>query len=180
MFTLPSNFFVFLMWIAALLFLWSIFKLITFSRKKASVKRVSGEMETTIDAFLQKFHDFSSETEAQYRISFWFSMVSAALGFMVILYALVLASRSEAVNVDVQIVSAVVIEAVGALFYGYSRRIQKDYRSLTETMKNFLLIESIRDHNARDLLLAQFTLQLIGIPKTVNDIKKEYFDRGTN
>lgn len=76
---------------------------------------------------------YYGEVLAQSKISFWFSLIFAVIGFLVIIFAAFSGSAESASASYIQIVSGVIIDAVAALFFVQSKRSQKSMAEFFDT-----------------------------------------------
>ena len=102
---------------------------------------------------------------AQSKISFWFSLIFASIGFAVIIAAVFLSSAGSTGATAVQFVAGVVIDAVAALFFVQSRNAQKSMgeffdklRRDRQQLESRKLCESVENKNARDALRINLSL----------------------
>jgi len=102
---------------------------------------------------------------AQSKVSFWFSLVFASLGFVVLVAAVFMYSSDSVGTTVAQFVAGTIMDAVAALFFVQSRsaqtamgeffdKLRKD-RNHLESRK---LCESIEDSKTKDALKVQLAL----------------------
>jgi hypothetical protein len=108
---------------------------------------------------------------AQSKTSFWFSLIFASIGFLVIVFAVFSFTSSTLGTSVVQLSAGVVIDAVAALFFVQSRNAQKSMgdffdklRKERQQVESRTLCDSISDGKAQDALRVQLSLYYAGIP----------------
>lgn len=107
---------------------------------------------------------------AQSKISFWFSLLFASLGFIVIIFAVFKYSANDTGGTVVQLIGGLVIDAVAALFFVQSRNAQKSMSEFFDKLRldrqkldGRALCDSIADSYAKDALRIQLALSYSGI-----------------
>jgi hypothetical protein len=139
------------------------------SRDRLENLRVA--LETVQVNQLTQYHATSL---AQSRFSFWFSIIAAALGFVVILAgASALLFGGDLNSAILGVVSGTIIDAVAALFFRQSneaRRLMTDFfdklrldRQFNESLR---LCEAIPDLEMQSRIKAQMCLFFAGLPST--------------
>lgn len=95
----------------------------------------------------------------QSKISFWFSLIFASIGFGVIIVAVFLSSTASTGATIVQFVAGVVIDAVAALFFVQSRNAQKSMGEFFDKLRRDRqhlearkLCDAVENRDARDSL----------------------------
>jgi len=85
---------------------------------------------------LRLLRDYHRQGLAQSKISFWFSLSFAALGFLVILFALV-GTKTEATRYQsyVAIISGTIIDAVAALFFVQSNKAREQMAAFFDKLR---------------------------------------------
>jgi hypothetical protein len=96
---------------------------------RQSFERIRAELASArsgdpIPFEIEQLANYYSVTLGQAKISFWFSLVFASIGFMVIVGAAFLYHEGDVMGVTIKIVSGLIIDAVAALFFVQSRRAQ--------------------------------------------------------
>ena len=85
---------------------------------------------------IEQLAGYYSLTLGQARISFWFSLIFAAIGFLVIVGGAALYTESGIMAASVKIISGIVIDAVSALFFVQSRRAQESMSAFFEKLRS--------------------------------------------
>lgn len=105
-------------------------------------------------------------------VSFWFSLVFAAVGFGVIIFAFATHNQSDLWGTVVKAASGTVIDAVSALFFVQSTNAQKAMSEFFEKLRldrlnaeARSLISEIENSERRDQLRAQLVLKYAAIDK---------------
>ena len=110
-------------------------------KKKIEAEKELEIQEAIIEAigkkeYLEIEHLSKSYSEAlsQWKTSFWFSHVFAAIGFLVLVVAFVFYSDEGQIKSIMQIVSGIVINAVSVLFVRQSSSARNDMKSIIEKL----------------------------------------------
>jgi hypothetical protein len=85
---------------------------------------------------IEQLANYYSLTLGQAKISFWFSLIFASGGFLVIIGASILFKEGEYGSASIKILSGIVIDSVAALFFIQSRRAQESMASFFEKLRN--------------------------------------------
>lgn len=141
--------------------------------------REKKQAKALIDAVIQpKDVPFETEQLAQYysqvlaqsKISFWFSLIFASLGFAVIVIASFLYSSSSSGATIAQITAGVIMDAVSALFFVQSKNAQTamgeffdKLRRDREQAESRKLCENLESSIARDAMRIELALYYAGI-----------------
>lgn len=102
---------------------------------------------------IEQLANYYSVTLGQAKISFWFSLIFASIGFVVILGAALLYKEGDVMGASIKITSGLVIDAVAALFFVQSRRAQEAMGSFFEklrTDRQFIEARKICDEISND------------------------------
>jgi hypothetical protein len=102
---------------------------------------------------------------AQSKVSFWFSLIFASLGFVVIIIAVFLYTGASAGATAAQFAAGVIMDAVATLFFIQSRNAQKSMgeffdklRRDRQQLESRKLCENIENGIARDALRIELSL----------------------
>ncbi len=121
---------------------------------------------------------------AQSKISFWFSLIFASLGFVVIIVAVFLYTNGTAGATIAQFSAGVIMDAVAALFFVQSRNAQKSMgeffdklRRDRQQLESRKLCEQVENPTARDALRVQLSLHYADVP-TSADVARAVIDAG--
>jgi len=130
------------------------------SKQIAKNEVTEGVLTIRTTALIDVYH---RQGLVQYRVSFWFSIILATLGFAAIAYAIVAEGGNSAV-----VVSGVITEAVAALFFtqsNQSRNVITSYMDKAREDRRFQtalqLAENIPDQKLRSALQAVLALEIL-------------------
>ena len=132
------------------------------SREEKSEKEIPFEIE--------QLANYYSQILSQSKISFWFSLIFASLGFATIVVAAFLYTDSNGTATIAQFIAGLIMDAVAGLFFVQSRNAQKSMgeffdklRSDRLHMESRSLSESIESTEARDALRLHLALHYAGV-----------------
>ena len=120
---------------------------------------------------IEQLISYHRNSLAQARISFWFSLISASLGFLVILVGAVVAFvDNRQASGGLAILSGFIIDTVAALFFTQSNQARKSMTEFFEKLRldrqfneALRLSESLVNEAKKDDLKAQMALHFSGI-----------------
>jgi Cyanobacterial TRADD-N associated 2-Transmembrane domain len=152
--------------------------------RDAGVFKKKGDADNTRDVPLSKEIPFEIEQLVSYyrqilnqsKISFWFSLVFASLGFFVIVTAAFLYTSTASGATIAQFLAGVIMDAVAGLFFVQSRSAQKSMAEFFDKlrkdrmyMESKMLCDSIVNDDAKDSLKMYLVLHYAGLeqPDTV-------------
>jgi hypothetical protein len=131
---------------------------------------VAGSETETYD--VDKFNQYHTQSLSQSRISFWFSLVFATVGFLIIASSVFIYNKESSY---IGIVSGTIIDAVSALFFYQSnkaRQLMSEFfdrlradRKLEESLK---LCDTIDDPIMRNSLKVKLSLYFSGLEDGYN------------
>lgn len=142
-------------------------------------KRQAQELVQGLQTSLREDVPFETEQLAQYyaqilaqsKISFWFSLIFASLGFVVIILASFLHADGNVQATSVQVFAGVIMDAVSALFFVQSRNAQKSMgeffdklRRDRQQLESRKLCDSIENPTAKDAIRMQLALHYADLP----------------
>jgi len=120
----------------------------------------------------QQLAKYYSQVLGQSRVSFWFSLIFASLGFAVIIAAALMYSEKTTGSSIASFVAGVIVDAVAALFFVQSRESQKamaeffdKLRIDRERLESRRMVEMVSDPVAKDAARLQLALHLAGVPE---------------
>lgn len=118
----------------------------------------------------EQLASYYSQVLTQSKTSFWFSLVFASLGFLVIIAAALMYSQDRQGSTVASFTAGVIIDAVAALFFVQSKNAQRAMGEFFDKLRNDRLktesrtmCESIQDHHAKDYLRVQLALYYSGL-----------------
>ena len=132
-----------------------------------TVKEKKEEPETIIKAAfeLKQLENYYSQALSQSKISFWFSILFASIGFIIIIIAGFLYSESSLGSTIISLISGTVIDSVSALFFVQTRRTQQNMNDFFQKLredKQYIearnLCDSLESNKAKDALKIQLAL----------------------
>lgn len=141
----------------------------------AALQRIHEELANTRDGEpipfeIEQLANYYAVNLAQSKISFWFSLVFAAIGFMIIVGAAFIYKDGDSRDAIIKIISGIIIDSVAALFFVQSRRAQEAMgvffeklrtdRQLIEARK---LCEEISDAVIKDNIKTILVLHYSGL-----------------
>ena len=116
--------------------------------------------------------NYYNQALSRARISFWFSLLFASIGFGVIIFAFITHVPSDIAGTIVKVVSGTIIDTVSGLFFVQSNNAQKSMGEFFEKLRldrlNAEAREMIRDienSGVRDELRSQLVLKYSGIDR---------------
>jgi len=143
------------------------------------IERPKAGGEKTQHLNIQQSYDFRhfqlienhySQALNQSRISFWFSLTGASIGFCVIILSIILYQEDRNGVALFSLISGVVIETVSVLFFTQTNRDQKRRSEFFENLRKdkqhkeaLTLCETIQDPIAKDALKIQIALSFAGV-----------------
>jgi hypothetical protein len=106
----------------------------------------------------------------QAKTSFWFSLVFAAIGFVIIVGSGVLYTQGAIVAASIKLISGLIVDAVSALFFVQSQRAQVSMFTFFEKLRSDRqyaearkICDELNDNSMRDHLKAILVLQYTGL-----------------
>lgn len=138
--------------------------LISFSKKAQKTLDNKKSFEIT------QLENYYSQVLSQSKNSFWFSLVFASIGFVIIIISGFLYNSDNMESTVISMTSGVIIDSVSALFFVQTKRAQKNmtdfFQKLREDkqyVESKYLCDSISSDKARDALKIQLALNFAGI-----------------
>lgn len=131
----------------------------------------------------EQLANYYAEVLAQSKTSFWFSLVFAAIGFFVIVFAVFTNSSENFSSTAIQFTAGAVIDAVAGLFFVQSKNAQKSMGEFFDKLRtdrmqveSRALCDSIDDKKAQDALKVQLALYYAGV-SDYKDLSKNIVER---
>lgn len=148
---------------------------------RALVKSVSSDSEA-VPFETEQLALYYGQILSQSKVSFWFSLVFASLGFVILVVAVFLYSSTSVGTTVAQFIAGTIMDAVAALFFVQSRNAQKSMGEFFDKLRrdrNHLesrkLCSSIEDKIARDALKIQLSLHYAEVPNST-EVSKRIID----
>jgi hypothetical protein len=145
---------------------------------REEVERIRSEIASArsgdpIPFEIEQLANYYSVTLGQAKVSFWFSLLFASIGFIVIIGAAFLYRDGDALGASIKVTSGVIIDAVAALFFVQSRRAQEAMGAFFEklrTDRQFIearkICEEITNDTIKDNLKTILVLHYSGLQST--------------
>jgi hypothetical protein len=122
---------------------------------------------------LKQLDNYYSQALSQSRISFWFSILFASIGFVIIIIAGFMYSGKNIESTIVSLISGTIIDSVAALFFVQTRRAQQNMSDFFQKLredKQYIeakgLCDSLESTKAKDALKVQLALNFSNIPNS--------------
>jgi len=132
------------------------------------------EKDSRISFEAMKLSEYYSQVLSQSKISFWFSLIFASIGFTVILLGAFTFVQNNIGSSVVTMISGVIIDSISALFFVQSKSAQKSMSEFFEKLRldrgisdSKEICETISDHSTKDALKVQLALHLAGISESI-------------
>ncbi len=153
----------------------------TSQERKAAREFVASLTETAADQVpfeTEQLALYYGQVLSQSKISFWFSLIFASLGFVVIIVSVFLYTEATVGATIAQVLAGIVVDAVAGLFFVQSRGAQKSMmaffdklRSDRQQLESRKLCDEIENKNARDALRINLSLHYAGV-ENPSDVSK--------
>jgi hypothetical protein len=136
----------------------------------------SSAEEKTIPFETEQLESYYSQVLVQSKISFWFSLVFASIGFLIIVLAAFLHSTTDTNSTIARFIAGGVVDAVAALFFVQSKKAQESMADFFDKLRrdrNHLearkLCESLESPAAKDALRIRLALHYaeVGSPDAI-------------
>lgn len=118
--------------------------------------------------------NYYNQALARAKVSFWFSLIFASVGFLVIIFAFVTHEANDVAGTILKIISGTVIDAVSGLFFVQSTSAQKSMSDFFEKLRLDRasavareMISEMENPDRRDQLRAQLVIKYAGIERFV-------------
>lgn len=117
-------------------------------------------------------NEYHRQALAQAKVQFWFSVIAASSGFLIIIVAMVMAlmQQTSASRTILQVGPGILIEAVAALFFKQAAETRERATALLDRLRTdrertyaLSLVESIDNSNVRNAVKAELTLHMAGL-----------------
>lgn len=119
---------------------------------------------------VEQLTNYYSQILSQSKISFWFSLVFASLGFVAIIVAAFYYTSEPSGTTVAQFVAGTIMEAVASLFFVQSKNAQKSMGDFFDKLRSDRLhlesrkiCEGIVDRNSQDALKLHLVLHYAGV-----------------
>lgn len=139
-------------------------------RFQALIKQSQSKEQKDIPFEIEQLANYYSQILAQSKVSFWFSLIFASLGFAVIVVAAFLYKDTNAEATFAQFIAGIVMDAVAGLFFVQSRSAQKSMGEFFDKLRKDRaqvesrnLCEAIQSQQAKDALRVHLALYYAGV-----------------
>lgn len=119
---------------------------------------------------IEQLTNYYSQILTQSKISFWFSLIFASLGFAIIVVAAFLYTDGSGTATVAQFVAGVIMDAVAGLFFVQSRNAQKSMAEFFDKLRNDRLhmesrrlVDTVSSETAKDALRLHLSLHYAGV-----------------
>jgi hypothetical protein len=140
---------------------------------RALIEAVAQSRDPDLPFETEQLARYYAQVLAQSRISFWFSLVFASLGFAVIVVAGFMYTSASSGATIAQFIAGLVMDAVAALFFVQSKSAQASMGEFFDKLRrdrqqaeSRKLCESITNPQARDALRVQLALHYAEVPES--------------
>lgn len=155
-------------------------------RASSKARKESEQLFRSLKASSDQELPFETEQLARYygevltqsKISFWFSLFFAVIGFLVIIVAAFMFSSRADATAWIQMLAGTIIDAVAALFFVQSRRAQKSMADFFDKLRldrqhtdSKTMCDTIENPTAKDVLKIQLSLYYAGIENSASVAK---------
>lgn len=120
----------------------------------------------------EQLANYYAQVLAQSKVSFWFSLVFASIGFLIIVLAAFMHADAQAGSTIARFIAGGVVDAVAALFFVQSKRAQESMADFFDKLRrdrNHLearkLCESLDTLSAKDALRLRLSLHYAEVEK---------------
>ena len=122
---------------------------------------------------IEQLTNYYTQILAQSKISFWFSLIFASLGFATIVVAAFLYTDGAGAATAAQFTAGLIMDAVAGLFFVQSRNAQKSMGEFFDKLRNDRmhmesrnLCDSVEEKSAQDALRVHLALHYAGAPNS--------------
>ena len=122
---------------------------------------------------IEQLANYYSQILSQSKISFWFSLIFASLGFATIVVSAFLYSNLNGTATAVQFIAGIIMDAVAGLFFVQSRNAQKSMGEFFDKLRSDrlhaeskLISQEISSTEAQDALKLHLSLHYAGVPNS--------------
>ncbi len=119
---------------------------------------------------IEQLTNYYSQILTQSKISFWFSLIFASLGFAIIVVAAFLYTDGSGTATVAQFIAGVIMDAVAGLFFVQSRNAQKSMAEFFDKLRNDRLhmesrrlVDTVSNDKAKDALRLHLSLHYAGV-----------------
>ncbi len=139
--------------------------------------------EQSVPFEIEQLANYYSQILSQSKVSFWFSMIFASLGFAIIVISAFLHTEGTTTATIAQFSAGIIMDAVAGLFFVQSRNAQKSMGEFFDKLRNDrlhaeskLITESIQSKDAQDALRLHLALHYACVPRS-DDVAKHITEK---
>lgn len=155
------------------------FEIVASEREKreahALIGSLGGNTERLAPFETGQLASYYAQVLVQSKISFWFSLIFASLGFLIIVVAAFMYSGTDSGSTIARFIAGAVVDAVAALFFVQSRNAQQSMADFSDKLRrdrNHVearkLCESLETARARDALRLRLSLHYAEVSSSEN------------
>ena len=126
-----------------------------------------------IESLITSYHEQALQ---QSKIQFWFSVIAATVGFILITYMVITSSTITSLDFLLKNLPGIAVEVVAGLFFSQARETRKRATDLYDRLrtdkqqaKAISITNTIDDTKLKSAVLAQISLHMSGLTKTSVD-----------
>jgi hypothetical protein len=119
---------------------------------------------------VEQLANYYAQILSQSKVSFWFSLIFASLGFLVIVVAAFLYNQTNSGSAIAQFVAGIIMDAVAGLFFVQSKNAQKSMGDFFDKLRkdraqveSRALCEAVSTQEAKDSLRVHLALFYAGV-----------------
>lgn len=153
---------------------------------KEAMQKSSSQQEKEVPFEIGQLANYYSQILSQSKISFWFSLIFASLGFATIVVAAFLYTDTNGTATVAQFIAGIIMDAVAGLFFVQSRNAQKSMGEFFDKLRNDrlhaeskLISQDISSSHAQDALRLHLSLHYAGVP-SAEDVARHITERCLN
>ena len=155
-------------------------------RFREALQKSSEAPEKDVPFEIEQLANYYSQILSQSKISFWFSLIFASLGFATIVVAAFLYTDANGTATVAQFTAGLIMDAVAGLFFVQSRNAQKSMGEFFDKLRNDrmhaeskLIGQDIDSAHAKDALRLHLSLHYAGVPNS-EEVAKHITERCLN
>lgn len=152
------------------------FEIAAEKKERAALEGALGRAVTRRDEIpfeVEQLTNYYSQILSQSKVSFWFSLVFASLGFVAIMVAAFFYSSTASGSTIAQFIAGTIMEAVASLFFVQSKNAQKSMGDFFDKLRSDRLhlesrkmCEAIQNNQTQDMLKLNLALHYAGVPNS--------------
>jgi hypothetical protein len=138
---------------------------------REAIEHRGTEVTKEIPFEIEQLTNYYSQILGQSKVSFWFSLIFASLGFSIIVVAAFLYTDGSGTATAAQFIAGLIMDAISGLFFVQSRNAQKSMGDFFDKLRNDRLhmesrklCDSVEDKPAQDALRVHLALHYSGAP----------------